>query len=153
MAGSTADNPAISSFWMLVDNEAMVRRILILTDSRLQQRSSLQGRKSKLQIAARRLNTFEAGHAVAVGWIKTWSTGIVRQFEPSPLASGNAIEEILSVVDPNRQLLFEESRVTSRRAKEKDLLPRGRHSIANQFRKKTSQPRPAGKNVVIGRER
>ena len=152
VAGSASHDPAIPRLWMLVDDETMVRGILVLTNSRLQQRSSLQQRKAKLQIATRRLHTLRRGHSIAVRWIKTWSTGIVSQLEPTPLASGNAIEELLSVVDPNGQLLFEEPGVAGWRAKEIDFLPGRLHSIADQCWEKASKPWTARKNIAVRSE-
>src|SRR5262245_56326015 len=102
MAGSASHDPAISRSRMLVNDETMVRRVLILTNSRFQQRSYLQRRKAEFQIASCCFHALRRGHSIAVGWIKTWPTRIVRQLEAAPLISRNTIKELFPVVDPDR---------------------------------------------------
>src|ERR1700722_9275026 len=137
---------------MPVDDEVLVGRLLVLADARLDQRSVFQGREAEGQMLAHTTQRIWVHHAFSRRRIEGRSARVIGYFKPAPSAAGDSIEKMLAVVAPHGQMRVVESRISRRRPEEKNILLGGPPQIADRLREQFSQPRSAGKHVVVGLE-
>src|SRR5690349_3004260 len=149
---ASAHEPRISRRRMTVDDEVLVRRVLVLAHARLEQRSVLERRKSVPEVLTSGAQRLGRGQAFAARGIERGPARIVRDLEPPPLIAGNAIHEMRAVVGPNRERFLGEATIAARRAEEEDFLPRGPHTVADHIGEQLPKPRPAGEDVAVGDE-
>src|SRR4029078_1760594 len=80
-----AHNPNVFPRGMPIEDEVVVRRILILADARFQHWRILHPRKSICKIIAHLGNALRARHPLTCGGIKFWATRVVRNLEAAIL--------------------------------------------------------------------
>src|SRR5207249_5299644 len=148
VAGPAANDPDIFRFGMVVQYEILIRGVLVLTDTAFSQRSVGQRRKTQPKIAACSSQSLRRDLALHGGGINDRSTCVISDLEATPVIPRNAIEEVLAVINPNRQMRFGEAQVACGSAEEERLLTSGsdnRRQKGEDFPK----PRTTGKNVRV----
>src|SRR5258705_76707 len=88
---------------MPVDDEVVVRGVLVLAHTPLEQGRPFQLREAKAQVVARRSQALIAGQALAARGVERGPVRVVRDLEPAPLIPGNPVHEARSVIGPNRE--------------------------------------------------
>ena len=122
VAGASTYQPHVVQMWMAIEYEMFVRTVLVLTHSRLEQRSSLEAGESELDILACRRQCRGGVRSLSGRGIERLAATIVSDLEPTPLASWNSVEDRLAVIDPNRKVGGRVAMVSGRRAEIKDFL-------------------------------
>src|SRR6267378_3540090 len=138
---------------MAIDNEVLVGRILVLTDTRLEQGRALERREAKRQVVARGLQRFGPGEPVTVGRIEVRASRVVGDLEAPPLVARNPVHEMRPVIRPDRHGLLGEAAIAGRSAEEEHFLLRGSHAIPDDVGKQRAQPRTTGKHESVRTER
>ena len=94
VAGPAANDPDIFRFGMVVQDEILIRGVLVLTDTAFSQRSVGQRRKTQPKITACSSQSLRRDLALHGGGINDRSTCVVRDLEAAPVIPRNAIEEV-----------------------------------------------------------
>ena len=134
---------------MTIDDEIFIRAVLILADSGFHKRRIFQSRETEPKVVANHLQSFWGDGPLAGSRVELWAASVVGDLESAPLISGNAIEKVIAVVSPDREVFLREAVVASWRAKEEDILLGRADVIAYGLRKQSSQPGPASKYILI----
>src|SRR5712672_1151399 len=112
---------------MPVNDEIMIRSILVLAHTRFEQRGILHSREAKGKVFARRLESLGTGHPLTCVGIKFRAANVVGNLESTPLSlrnktSRNAVHESVAVVGPHRKLVLQKPVVARGCREEKYLL-------------------------------
>src|SRR5438270_5733233 len=134
---------------MAVDDQVVVRSVLVLTDSRFDQRSVFHSWKAKRHVLANGFQLFCAHHPLSPRGVKYRPTSIVGNFKSTTFVPRNAIEELVPVIRPHGQILIVESWVTHRSSEEKHVLLRGTDLVAKHLGKNLPEPGTASEYILI----
>src|SRR5579864_570191 len=135
---------------MPVHDEVFVRRVLVLTDARLNQRSAFERRETIIQVLTNELDRGSGRRAVAGSGIEGGAAVVVGYFETAPVVTRNAIEVMRgTVLDPCGHVGLDKPGVARGYAEEEHFLTRGMNQVADHVRKNRAEPRTAGKHVLI----
>ena len=137
---------------MAVEEEVLVRRILVLANACFQQRRPAHPGKAVFHILTDLAQTFRGRHSLAQCRIESRTTHIGGHLETAPLVPRNAVKQLAAVIDPGWHLRFEIARIARGCAKEKHLLARGVNHVAQQGREHLAEPGAATKRVRVGRK-
>src|SRR5437660_2208240 len=107
---------------MTINDEVAVGSLLVLADSSLDQRSSLQRRKAEVEIFANSVQCFRADDPLAGSGVERRAAGVDSYFEAAPVVSRNAVDESSVVISPDRQLPVAEARIAGGCAEEEYIL-------------------------------
>src|SRR5581483_2422210 len=106
---------------MTVHDEMIVGRLLVLADSRLDERCVLHSRKAQAKVLANSAQPIGINHALAVSGIERWSSSVVGDFEAAALVSGNTVAETVAMLSPYGKVTVVEA-LSRGHAKEEDIL-------------------------------
>src|SRR5207244_13255057 len=106
MPRTAADYPNVFMQRVTVNDEVVVWAVLVLANSAFEQRSILQPGETEPHIVAHRLESIGAYGSVARSRIEFVSTCIIGDFEAASLISWYAIDETITMISPNRKVLF-----------------------------------------------
>jgi len=134
MPRSSTDQPDIFVLRMAVDDEMTVRRLLILADTRFDQRCIFQGREAEGDVFTDILQRFGIDYAFAARWIEVRSAGVVGDLESTAIAAWDAVVKLATMICPHRTVRIVESCVSRRSAKEEDVLLGGADKITYRLR-------------------
>ena len=129
----------------------LIRRLLVLAYTRLQQRRILQGRETVAEIGARGLQRRGCGCPLARRGIEDGTSRVVGHLEAAPLVARDTVHERCAVVRPHGHCIFGEALIARGRAEKEDFLPRGADAIADDIREQRSEPRTAGEDEAVSR--
>src|SRR5260370_19547603 len=107
---------------MAIDNEVLVGRILVLTDTRLEQGGALERREPKRQVVPRGLQRLGPWEPLTVGWIEVRAPRVVGDLEAPPLVARNSVHEMSPMIRPDRHGFLGEAAIAGRRAEEEPFL-------------------------------
>ena len=141
MAGAAARDPYILKIRMLVDEKVTVPCVFVLAYAGLEDGSILQRRNVFLQIGVQTVERrFRDNTHASIG-IKIFSVAIKGDFESTALDIGQGIEQIrMRAMQPDRHPGRTKICVAGRTPEKKNLLPRGKDTVAQQLREKLRQP-------------
>src|SRR5215470_580891 len=106
VARSSAYEPHIPCRWMTIDDEIVIRCLLVLADASLQEWRVSHSWEAKRYIIASQSEALLAYHSFTCGRIKNGSTRIVCDLEAACLVPRNAIHEASAMIGPHGQMLF-----------------------------------------------
>src|SRR5207302_7588463 len=92
-------------------------------------------------------------HPLPRSWVEIRPTCVVGNLEPSPLISGDAVQEMLPMIRPDRQFPLLKSLISRRRAEEEHILFSRTNPVSNHLRKEFPQPWTAGEYILIRNQR
>src|SRR5215469_1797194 len=134
---------------MAIDDEVAVRRLLVLADAGLEQRSVTQGRKAEARIFANVFQRLRADHALAMGGIEVWATRVVGNLESAAAAARDPIAKPSAMIRPHWHVHVAEARIAGGRPEKEDILLGRPHQRTYGLREQFPQPRAAGENVGV----
>src|SRR3954470_15319395 len=107
--GAAAHEPDVIRVRVPVEDEASVRRVLILADAALEQRRAAHAGETFLHMRARVFEALSDHAAIAMSGLERRPTGIIGELEAAPAIrvisrGGDAVVELLAMVDPDREL-------------------------------------------------
>ena len=137
---------------MPIHDEVVVGSLLILADSRLDQRRVFHGRKAQGQVFAHGSQPVGIHYPLAVGGVEGRAAGVVGDFEAASLVAGNAVAEAVAVLGPNRKMAVVEVLLRRRHAEKEHILLGGTDAVSNGFGKQLAHPRAAGEHVTVAGE-
>src|SRR5215472_16070330 len=146
MARPATNDPDIFDFGMAVQHEILIRRVLVLAHTALNQRSLSQRRKAQPNIGTGSCQPLRRDHTFHRSGVNDWATCVVSHLEATPVVSGNAVEQMFTMIDPNRKLCFSEMQVACPCTKEEHLLTSG-NNHGSQKGEDFPQPGITGKNI------
>ena len=135
---------------MAIDDEVTVRRLLVLTDARLDQRSVAQGRKAEARIFANVFQRLGADHALALGGIEVWAARVVGNLESAAAAARDPIAKPSAMIGPHWHVRVVEARIAGGWPEKEDILLGRSHQGTYGLREQFPQPRAAGENEGVG---
>src|ERR1051326_7542946 len=135
---------------MPIQNEMMVRAILVLAYARFQKRRMLNSWEAHCHIRPRFLYRFRRDGSVACSRVEFLPTRIIRDFEAAPLVAWNSIKWRIPVVDPRRQLFLAKARISCRSAEKEYLLARWCNPASDDIGKYLSKPGTAREYELVG---
>src|SRR5579864_4725822 len=89
---------------MTIDDEVTVSRLLVLTDTRLDERRVLHPGETKPHVFACYSERLSADDTFFRRGIKVRSASVVGDLEAASLIAGNAIHEPSAMIGPNRKV-------------------------------------------------
>src|SRR5438067_2133487 len=114
---------------MPVEKKVAIRRLLVLADASLNQRSVFDGREAEADVFANFPQCLRGDHALSLRRIEVRPAGIVGNLESAAIAAGNAVAEFASMIRPHGHCLVAEAVVSRGWAKEITVLLRRRHHV------------------------
>src|SRR5581483_3299802 len=136
---------------MTVHDEMIVGRLLVLADSRLDERCVLHRRKAQAKVLANSAQPIRVDHSFAVCGIERGPSCVVGNFEAAALVSGNAVAKTVAMLSPYGKMTVVEA-LSRGHTKEEDILLGGTNAVPDRLRKQFAQPWSAGEHVLIRRD-
>src|SRR5512132_4359108 len=121
MPGSTTHEPNVFKFRMPVDQNISVRRVLILTNARFNNRRINKPRYPLCQILSHRLQSRRRDDALAAVGIELRSVCVDSHLQTTSIKIRHSVNEIVEV-EPRRQSAAAEHSVSRRNAEKENLL-------------------------------
>src|SRR5688572_854095 len=132
---------------MPVNQQIAIRTVLVLTNSRLDQRPIRQRRKSSLHVLAHSREDLRTRHTITAIGINRLPMPIMRDLHSARLQIRGPVKDVSIIeVRPAGKLSRQKTRVARLGCKEEHLLPRRKNPLAEYFRKYLRQPRSAGEH-------
>src|SRR3989454_3013268 len=150
VARAAAHEPDGVGAGMTIDDEVLVRTLLVLANPRLEQRGAGEPGKAVPEVLARRAQPLRRRLSLPRGGIERRTARVVRHLKAPPPVAGDPVHEARAVVRPDGQGLLGEPRVARRRPEEEDLLARGAHQIADHVGEQATEPGARGEHVRVG---
>ena len=137
---------------MTVEQEMLIRGVLVLAHARFEQRRAAHAGKSEFHILPGFRQAVGGRQALAYGRIECRTADIGGHFEATPLVSRNAVEQRAAVIDPGRYAGFKITRIARGSAEEKNFLAGGVNQVAKQAGEHLAQPGTAAEHISVGRK-
>src|SRR5438552_1247391 len=149
MSRAAAHQPDVLHPGMAIHDKVRVWCLLVLANTRFDERRILQGREAECEIFADLAQQFLTDHSLAGSRIEGRATRVVGDLESAPSVSGYAVEEAVHVVAPDWKMPAVEAVVARWQPEEKHVLLSRTYQLSNRVGKHCSQPWPASEDVMV----